>query len=115
MTRHRLQFGPAIDAAFKGSEAFIDRNQFNNLRPGVHKVLERRSNLGEGIQNLVHRAERDFARNDSRCEHDVRKDIVSLQIQDAADVEVHIVEIDAEIVSADGCIELDQCGRRGAT
>ena len=33
----------------------------------------------------------------------------------AADVEVHVVEVDAEIVTSDGCIKLNQCGRRSTT
>jgi hypothetical protein len=41
------------DAAFKGSKAFVDRNQFNNSRPRIHKVLARRSNLGKRIENNI--------------------------------------------------------------
>lgn len=37
------------DPTFKGSQAFVDRNQFNDLRPSVYEVLERRSNLREGV------------------------------------------------------------------
>jgi hypothetical protein len=63
---------------------------------------------------LVHGAKRDFARYDRGDEYNVGKDIVGLQVQNPADVEIHIVEIYAEIIATNGCIKLDQCGRRGA-
>jgi hypothetical protein len=86
---HRL----AADATFKGPETLIDRDKLNP-GPRVHKVLKRRSNLSKGIENLVHRTKRDFAGNNGRREYDVGKDVVGLQIQDTADIEVHVVEID---------------------
>src|SRR6478735_6783213 len=105
----------ATDAAFKGSEAFVDRNQFYNSRPRVHKVLERRPNLGESIENLVHRTKRDRSGHDSRCQYDVGKYVVGLQIQNTADVEVHVVEVDPKIVLAYGRKKIDQFGRRRAS
>src|SRR5258708_23575255 len=105
----------ATDAAFTGSEAFIDRNQFYNPGPRVHKVLERPSNLGESIENLVHRTKRDLAGHDSRCEYNVRKYVVGLQIQDTADIEVHVVEVDPKIILAYGHKKIDQCGRLRAS
>src|SRR4249919_1994227 len=98
----------ATDAAFKGSEAFIDRNQFYNSGPRVHKVLERRSNLGESIENLVHRTKRDLSGHNSRCQYDVRKYVVGLQIQDTANIEIHVVEVDPKIVLAYGRKKIDQ-------
>jgi hypothetical protein len=98
----------AADTAFEGAEALIDRNQFYNSGPRVHKELERRSNLGEGIENLVQRTKRDLAGHNSRCEYNVRKYVVRLQIQDTADIEVHVVEVDPKIVLADGCKKIDQ-------
>src|SRR6478735_7041009 len=108
-------FRLVTDAAFKGSEAFIDRNQFYNSGPRVHKVLERRSNLGESIENLVHRTKRDLSGHNSRCQYDVRKYVVGLQIQDTADVEIHVVEVDTKIVLTYGRKEIDQFGRRRAS
>ena len=108
-------FRLAADAAFKGSEPFIDRNQFYNSRPRVHKELEGRADLGEGIENLVQRTKRDLAGHNSRCEYNVRKYIVRLQIQDTADIEVHVVEVDPKIVLADGCKKIDQFGRQRAS
>ena len=48
---HYLPF--ATDPAFEGSEAFVDRDQLNNSGPGIYEVLERRSNLGKSIENLI--------------------------------------------------------------
>jgi hypothetical protein len=56
--------------------------------------------MGEGVQDLVHHTERDLAGNDRRSEQDVRKNVIDLQIDDAADVKVREVQIEPEIVMA---------------
>ena len=96
----------ATDLGLKTTQPLIDRNQLDDRAPRVDKILKRGSDLRERIQNLVHRTERDLAGNDRWSEQDVRKNDVGLQINDAADIEVHEVQVEPEVVPANGTEQL---------
>src|ERR1700692_1770421 len=96
----------ATDLGLKTPQPLIDRNQFDNRAPRIDKILKRGSDLREGIQDLVHRTECNLASNDRWSEQDVGKDDVGLQINDAADIEIHEVQVKPEVVPANGTEQL---------
>src|ERR1700730_1114400 len=96
----------ATDLGLKTPHPLIDRKQFDDRAPRVDKILKRGSDLREGVQDLVHRTECDLASNDRWSEQDVGKDDVGLQINDAADIEVHEVQVKPEVVPANGTEQL---------
>ncbi len=76
--------------------------------------MQRPLHLIEGVEDLVHCTQRDLACHDSGSENDVGEYVVDLQIDDAADVEIHVVEIEIEIVPAHSNEQFAESGRRGA-
>src|SRR4051812_8866756 len=90
----------ADDRRLERAQALVDREQVDDRGPGVDQYLERVSHLRERIQDLLHRTQRELAGNDRRRQQDVGEDDVGLQIDDAADVEVQVVQIEPEIVLA---------------
>ena len=89
-----------MDPCLKPPQSLIDRDQFNDRAPRVNEILKRGSHLRERVQDLVYRAQRDLACDDRRREQDVRKDDVSLQVDDPADIEVHKIQIEPEVIRA---------------
>src|ERR1700758_1279763 len=89
-----------VDLCLKTAQPLIDRDQFDDRAPRVDEILKRGSHLCERVEDLVHRAEGDLARDDRGREQDVRKDDVCLQIDDPADIEVHEVQIEPEVIPA---------------
>ena len=85
-----------VELCPKTPQSLIDRDQFDDRAPRVDEVLKRGSHLRERVEDLIHRAEGDLACDDRGREQDVRKNDVSLQIDDPADVEVHEVQIEPE-------------------
>src|ERR1700736_6647894 len=96
----------AADPGLKTPQPLIDRNQFDDRAPGVDEILERGPDLRERVQDLVHRTKCNLAGNDRWSEQDVGKDDIGLQIDDAADVEVHEVQIKPEVVPTNGTEQL---------
>ena len=101
MTKGRVPVNlQTVDPCLKPPQSLIDRDQFNDRAPRVNEILKRGSHLRERVQDLVHRAQRDLACDDRRREQDVRKDDVSLQVDDPADIEVHKIQIEPEVIRA---------------
>src|SRR5437868_3259287 len=98
-----------MDLGLEAAQPHIDRNQLDDRAPGIDEILKRGPNLRECVQDLVHRTERDLAGNDRRAEQNVGKDGVGLQINDAADIEIHEIQIEPEIVVADVREQYSQC------
>src|SRR6476620_282150 len=71
--------------------------------------------LGKCIQDLLHDAERYHPDNECWHEKDVGKDDVSLKVNEASHVEVHVIPIKPEIVSADIREQRGQRRRVGVT
>src|SRR5580704_14118831 len=94
--RHRL----TMKLGLKAPQSLIDRDQFDDRAPRVDEILKGSSDLRKRIQDLVHSAERDLAGNDRGSEQEVGKDDVGLQIDNPADVEVHEIQIEPEVVPA---------------
>ena len=88
----------AVDRRLEGAQALVDRQELDHDGPGVDQVLERGAHLVERVQDLVHQPERDGADHDARGEHHVAEDVVDLDVEDARDVEVHVVEVEPEVV-----------------
>ena len=110
MTVQRL----VVQRRLEGAQALVDRDQLDDRRPGIDQVLERRLDPAEGAQDLLHDAEGDAAGNDGRRERDVGHEDVGLQVAVAGDVEVEVVEIQAEIVAAHVREQLGERRRLGA-
>ena len=89
-----------IQNRLKGFQALVDRQQFNNRRPGIHQILERVRDLAESRQDLLQYAEGDLSRRNGRDQDQVGKDIVRLNVQPTKHVEIHVVEIQPKIVFA---------------
>ncbi len=104
----------AGDRLLEPAKALVDRLQLDDRGPGVDQVLERRAHLVEGVEDLVHQPQGDRPGDDGRRQHDVGEDAVDLQVQDASDIEVHVVEIHAEIVPPDVGEQLLHGRRPGA-
>ncbi|OIQ69133.1 hypothetical protein GALL_492680 [mine drainage metagenome] len=98
-----------MDPGLERPQSLIDRNQFDDRAPRIDEILKRGSHLCERIQDLVHRTQRDLAGNDRRCEQDVGKDDVGLQIDDAANIKIHEMQIEPEVIVANIAKQQIQC------
>src|SRR5438270_2196601 len=90
----------ALERGLECTQALIDRDQVDDGAPGSDQILKRASDLPERPDDLVHGAKRDVAGHDGGSQQDVGKNRVSLQVNDAADVEVQEVQVKPEIVPA---------------
>src|ERR1700735_1355678 len=104
----------AVDLGFEGAKTLIDRDQNHDRAPRIDQILERTSHLRKRVQDLVHRAKRDLAGDDGGSEQQIGEHDVSLQVHDAADVEVQEVQIEPKIVLSDGGKQHGQRWRLGA-
>src|SRR5207342_3282048 len=86
----------AADRRFERPQALVDRQQLDDRRPRIDEILERAAHLVEHVVDLRQQTEGQLAGNDGRHENDQAEQVVCLQIKNAGDVEVHVVEIEAE-------------------
>jgi hypothetical protein len=103
----------ALDSFFERAETLVDRNQFYDRGPRVNKILKGRAHLAESVENLIHCSERNLTCDDGRAKNDIGKDVVGLKIYNAANVEIHEVEIEPKIVAPDRRKKLVE-GRRSS-
>ncbi len=92
--------GSSLQRGFESAQALVDRHQLDDRRPRIDQILEGRFHLAEGAQDLLHDAEGEAGGNDGRRQRNIGHHDARLKIAVAGDVEIQVVEIDAEIVSA---------------
>lgn len=102
------------DCRFKRAQALVDRQQLYDSRPGINQILKRIADLVEGGQNLLQYAEGNCTHRDCRYQKHINEYIVSLHVQHARNIEVHVVEIEAEVAFADVGKQLPECLRLGS-
>src|ERR1700730_12352498 len=95
-----------VQRRLESQQALVDRQKLDDRRPGVDQVLERRSHAAKGAEILLHDAERKTGGGNGGAECHIRNEYAGLQVSVASDIEIEIVEIDAEIVAADIIEEL---------
>src|SRR4051794_32226833 len=79
--------------------------------PRVKRLLYRRPTRTKSMGFWLKGTGFFFPRHNGRCQYNVRKHVVCLQIQNTANVEIHVVEVDPEIVLADSCKKIGQFER----
>ena len=79
----------------------MDRDQLDHRRPCIDNKLERIGHLTECSQDLLQNTKSDGTRSDRRHENKIADNVICLKIETTADIEIHVMEIQPEIIAAD--------------
>src|SRR6185437_8885391 len=87
------------DLPFEAAQALEDGDQVDDRRPRIHQEAERIRHLAEGVEDLVEDAEGDRAGDDRRTHREVGEELRRVDEGVPRDVEIGVVEVDAEVVA----------------